>query len=127
MKNVIMLAVSGSLGTISRYGMGKLANKIFPGSFITGTFLVNIVGSFAFGFIWALANSKNILDKDISMFILVGFMGAFTTFSTFIFETGKFIKESSYMLAFLNIAAHILLGLGFMFLGLTLAKFFVKS
>ncbi len=127
MKNVILLAVSGSLGTLCRYGLNKLASNCFAGSFVTGTFIVNLVGSFAFGVIWALANSKNVLDKDISMFILVGFMGAFTTFSTFIFETGKYIKESNYLFAFGNIAVQIIVGLAFMYGGITLAKLITRS
>ncbi len=127
MKNLVFLAVSGAMGTISRYGLNVLAGKIFPESFVTGTLLANITGCFLFGFVWGLANITGVLEKEYSLFILVGFMGAFTTFSTFLFETGKFIKETNYLMALANIALQVVLGLAVMYIGMIASKMIVKA
>lgn len=127
MKNLILLAVSGAAGTISRYGLNLFADRVFPESFVTGTLLANLTGCLLFGFVWGLANISGVLEKDCSFFILVGFMGAFTTFSTFMFETGEFIKDSNYLLALANIALQTILGLAVMYVGMVASKLVARG
>jgi CrcB protein len=101
-----------------RYFLGGLVQRVAGGSFPWGTFAVNMAGCFLFGLVWALIEERSLLAPSVRFVALVGFMGAFTTFSTFMFETGALVRESQWMLAFANIALQNVVGMVFLFLGL---------
>ncbi len=122
MQKIIAIAVAGAIGTLARYWLGGLVQQIFNSSFPAGTFAVNIIGSFLFGVVWALGEERMVISTEARTVILVGFMGAFTTFSTFTFETGAFLRDSQWLLAFGNIAAQTIVGLISLFLGLALGR-----
>lgn len=103
-----LIFIAGGLGSISRYGMGLLAKQLLPAAFPWGTFLVNILGSFLFGVVWSL--SENALSAEIRLILLVGFMGAFTTFSTFIYENHQLWQSGQVLHAILNIVAQVVVG-----------------
>jgi CrcB protein len=94
-----------------------LAAKFKGGPFPLGTFLVNIIGSFLFGMIYALAQKKLHVNGEMRLILLTGFMGAFTTFSTFAFETAKMMRSAQWMLAFGNISAQVILGIAALSVG----------
>ena len=120
---LVMLSVSGALGTLARYGLSNLARVSFKNAnFPWPTLLVNVLGSFFFGVVFALVRQKNLISEETSFYVLTGFMGAFTTFSTFIFETGKLYKQYGVMWASANIALEILLGIFFLYLGYSIGK-----
>lgn len=97
---------------------------MLPASFPYGTFVVNVTGCFLFGLAWALFENRFVLAGTARIMVLTGFMGAFTTFSTFAFETSMLLRDGQWVLAFLNLAGQNLLGLSAMFGGLALAKAF---
>lgn len=124
MERVVWLAVAGAAGTLARYGLSEWVKNQFGLTFPLGTFAVNMIGSFLFGLVWALAEERGILSSEARLILLTGFMGAFTTFSTFIFDTGNFIAASQWLLAIGNVALSLVVGLACLFAGLGVGRLF---
>ncbi|MHC4871042.1 MAG: fluoride efflux transporter FluC [Planctomycetota bacterium] len=119
---IFAIAGAGALGTLCRFGLTHLAvlAKV-PANW--GTITANILGSFLFGLVYSLTPEK-FISTDMKAIILTGFMGAFTTFSTYMFECQVMIKNDQPMLAFANIAGQTLIGLAAVFGGIYLARLF---
>ncbi|MBZ0302744.1 MAG: CrcB family protein, partial [Anaerolineae bacterium] len=83
---------------------------------------VNVLGSFLFGLIWSLAEGRLAITPQTRTIILTGFMGAFTTFSTFMFETGGLMRDAQWLLAAGNVALQVTLGLICLFIGLAVGQ-----
>ncbi len=81
------LCFAGAAGTLARYGLAGLMQRLLGESFPWGTLTVNALGCFLFGVVWMLAEDRLVISGQTRFVILTGFMGAFTTFSTFAFET----------------------------------------
>ncbi len=123
MKNVLILIIGGSLGTLSRHGLGYLMHALLGQRFAWGTLTVNLIGSFIIGLLWALSEHKQLLTAETRLLIITGFCGAFTTFSTFMFESVQFVRISNdYLMAGANIFISILLGVGMVVLGMALGE-----
>lgn len=122
MSKLLLIALAGSLGTLARYGLGGLVHRLLPWPFPWGTLTVNLLGSFLFGLVWALAQERFIISSEARIIILAGFMGAFTTFSTFMFETGELLRDSQWALAAGNLLLQNLVGLVAVFAGWALAR-----
>jgi CrcB protein len=119
---LILIAVAGTVGTLSRYWLSGFTHRMFGSDFAYGTLAVNVIGCLLFGLVWALAEERMAISVLARTVILVGFMGAFTTFSTFAFETMNYVRDSQYMLAFLNVAANCLLGFAAIVSGVWIAR-----
>ncbi|THB69311.1 MAG: fluoride efflux transporter CrcB [Desulfovibrio sp.] len=119
---LFFLALAGGLGSLCRYGLSGLAQRLAGTSFPLGTFVVNAVGSFLFGLIWGALEERVGLNPEIRVIVLTGFMGAFTTFSTFAFETMSLIQHSQWWAVFANLAGQIVVGLALVFLGMALGR-----
>lgn len=83
---VFGLAAAGALGSLCRVGLSSLVGLWFP-RYPWGTLVVNLLGCFGFGLVWSLGFAQRMLSPDLRLLVLGGFMGAFTTFSTYIFDT----------------------------------------
>tara|TARA_Y100001970_G_C13589206_1_gene534677 strand:+ start:110 stop:475 length:366 start_codon:yes stop_codon:yes gene_type:complete len=118
--NFIFVFIGGALGASLRYLFSLLIPKI--GVFPISTLVVNILGSFFFGFILNFSNYRN--DSWTHYLLLVGIAGAFTTFSTFSFETVQMFKQDEYMFAILNIVLNNVVCIASIFLGMKLAESF---
>ncbi len=124
LNRLILIAAAGGLGTLARYALGILVRRLHGGDFPLSTLVVNAIGCFLFGLVWALAEGRIDLHPELRTVALVGFMGAFTTFSTFMFETSDLLQEQQYFLALGNITAHNAIGLVFLFAGLAGGRLF---
>lgn len=122
MQKMILIGAAGALGALARYGLGGLVQRYSGVTFPWGTFVVNMLGSFLFGFVWSLVEQRLVISVESRVIILSGFLGAFTTFSSFMFETSSLIGEGQWGLAALNIVGQIGLGLVAMFLGLAAGR-----
>jgi fluoride exporter len=110
-QKAMWLALAGSCGTLCRFGLCEAASKIKGVPFPLGTFAVNVLGSFVFGFLYAAAQSKFNFSPETRAILLVGFVGAFTTFSTFAFDTAKLLHTQQWMLGLANVMGQIVLGM----------------
>ncbi len=117
-----MLALAGGMGALSRYGLAGLVQRLAGGNFPVGTFCVNIFGCFLFGFVWGVLETR--LGPQFRVVVLTGFMGAFTTFSTYAFESLSLAQHGQWTLALVNILGQNVLGLLLLFGGLALGRSF---
>jgi CrcB protein len=115
-----LLAVTGALGTLARYWLDGVMQELFGTRFPWGILVVNLLGCFLFGFVWALAEERLLISGETRFIILTGFMGAFTTFSTFTFQTAEFLRDGQMGLALANVVGQIVLGMVLLFAGLAL-------
>ncbi len=95
---------------MSRYVLGGLVYRSFGTGFPYGTLAVNLLGCFVIGFLAAMAEKKFILGTDVRTFWMIGFCGAFTTFSTLIFETDGLIRDGQIARASINIVLSVVFG-----------------
>ncbi len=122
-RSVALIAIAGGAGSVARYGLHRLVTSLWTG-FPYGTLAVNVLGSLLFGLIWAATESRVASDgsnqaiDQTRLLLLVGFMGAFTTFSTFSFETVKLLEAQDYGRAVANVIVSVVLGFGALAVGL---------
>lgn len=123
---LLLVGIAGAAGALSRYLLGTLIQRAAPASatFPFGTFVVNVLGCFLFGLAWALADQRGMLSPDARFVILTGFMGAFTTFSTFIFDSNTLLQSQQMPLAIVNIAGQVVIGLLCLLAGIALGRAF---
>jgi fluoride exporter len=116
-KNLIIIMLGGSLGAISRYLIGIMAAKAWGVNFPWGTLIVNMIGCFLIGLIFALADSVRLLTPSVRLFLVTGFLGALTTFSSFSLETTNAVRAGLTLQPIMNIMLNNLGGFGLTFLG----------
>ncbi|MFW6132518.1 MAG: fluoride efflux transporter FluC [Planctomycetota bacterium] len=117
-QKLLLIALAGGLGTLARYGLGGLVQRWAGAGFPWGTAAVNMLGCFLIGAMWAMVGEHLALSGEARSVILIGFLGAFTTFSTFVGETGQLLADSEWLLAGGNILLQNTLGIIVFFLGL---------
>jgi CrcB protein len=120
--NILFVGIGGFLGSILRYLFsGYVQGLMRSAGFPYGTMAVNLLGCFVIGFLSEIAESLGAFRPETRALVFIGFLGGFTTFSTFSNETANLLRDGENLLAFGNIAVHILLGLGAVWLGRTIA------
>ena len=110
MREVLWVGVGGFVGSVARYLLGGwITNRLGPG-FPYGTFAINMTGSFILGFIMGTLEG-HVMSPIVRLSMAIGFVGAYTTFSTFTYETLRLLEDGSFLLAGLNVVASVLVGL----------------
>jgi CrcB protein len=99
------------MGALARYGLGTWIASYRPTIFPAGTFIINVTGSFAIGFLLAFSTEKFQLDPALRLLLVVGFLGSYTTFSTFEYETLKLLEEGRLLMALVYVLSSVLAGL----------------
>lgn len=123
-QRLVWLSLAGALGTLTRYGLGGFVQRLHETSFPWGTLFVNLLGCFLFGFFWSLAEERFLISSETRLIVLVGFMGAFTTFSSYIFEASQMLRGSEWLLAAINFTTQNFLGFLSLFIGQAFARLF---
>ncbi|MEM7027571.1 MAG: fluoride efflux transporter CrcB [Pseudomonadota bacterium] len=103
MLNIIFIACGGAIGALCRYGMSVGAQQLLGKGFPYGTLLVNVIGSLLIGVVYVLMIERAELSQEWRSFIIIGVLGAFTTFSTFSFETITLFESGDTSKALINI------------------------
>lgn len=121
-ERILWLSVAGTAGTLARYGLQGLVQRLAGGTFPWGTLSVNALGCLLFGLFWSLATERHLVSSEMRIVILAGFMGAFTTFSSYVFETGELLRNSQWGLAAGNFALENVIGFVALFLGVVVGR-----
>ncbi len=120
--NILSLIIGGTAGTLARYFLNHIIYHFFRTSFPYGTLTVNLTGCFILGILASLSSETLFLTYNQRLLLVTGFCGAFTTFSTFIFETDHLIRNGEALKAILNVLLSIVLGYVFFKVGGLLGK-----
>ena len=122
LQKLVLLAMAGGMGALARYGLSGFIQKISGMSFPWGTVIVNLTGCFLAGLLWSLFENRWNVSGETRTVVLVGFMGAFSTFSTFIFETGDLLRSAQWMYAAANLTIQNGIGLLALFTGMAFGR-----
>jgi len=121
-RKLVYIAVFGVLGTFFRYWLSGAVQRLVGPGFPWGTWAANILGCFLFGFVWVLAEERSLISSEMRVVLLVGFMGAFTTFSTYIFESAQIAFDAQWARLAANLIGQNMAGFAGFILGMTLGR-----
>ena len=122
MQNIMVIGIGGFIGAVARYGLALWIGQRWGRSFPLGTFVVNVSGSFLIGLLMTLMAERFAMNPQWRLLLVVGFLGAYTTFSTFEYETGSLLKDGEWAFAMLNIILSVVVGFVALKLGEGIAK-----
>ena len=120
----LLIGIGGFLGANARYLLGGWIAERYGTAFPYGTLVINVSGSFILGFFLVFVSERVFAHPHLRVFFAIGFLGAYTTFSTFSFESLALIQERSYLLAIANMVGSVLLGLTAALVGMIVARLF---
>ena len=124
MMNVLVIGIGGFVGAVARYGIAVWIGQRWGRSFPLGTFAINVSGSFLIGLLMTLMAERFTENPQWRLLLVVGFLGAYTTFSTFEYETGALLKDGEWFFAGLNVVLSVIVGFVALKLGEVMAKSF---
>ena len=119
---MLMILAGGGLGALTRYTLGSQIDKSLNLSFPIGIFCVNLIGCFFIGLLVSLFENKFIFSENLKIFLIIGFLGSLTTFSTFAFDNYNFLTQKNIILLFTNIFLTNTFGLLMVLLGIKTIK-----
>lgn len=120
--NAAAVGSGGFIGALARYGFSGLVHRQLPlAIFPYGTLLVNLLGCLLIGVLAGLAESRQLFGPQFRLFVMIGILGGFTTFSTFGFETLAMLRHADYLRAGANVGISVVAGVALVWLGYQLA------
>ena len=119
---ILLIGLGGFAGAIARYLVDGVVSDRTGGAFPWGTLVINLTGSFVLGLLFAMTAERAILPAEIRGPVMIGFLGAYTTFSTFMLESWRLVESGAWGLALVNLGGSVLLGLIAVVAGLTLGR-----
>lgn len=125
MIKIALIAIGGAVGAISRYLISGIGYRILGNGFAWGTLVVNLIGSFFIGLLWEIFENT-VVPSTFRIFLLIGFLGAFTTFSSYTLETLNFLRDNEVGLAIINILSNNIIGISLAFFGILCGKLILR-
>jgi len=119
---ILAIAGGGAVGAVARFLVSTGVYRLFGRDFPWGTLVVNVFGSFGMGLLFVLLLERSLIGPEARAAILVGFLGSFTTFSTFSLETLTLVEQGEMLRALLNVAASVLLCVAACWAGIIAAR-----
>jgi len=120
--DALMVGAGGFVGSILRYAVSGLVHRLMPlATFPFGTLAVNAAGCLVIGVLGGISESRHAVGHDMRLFLFLGLLGGFTTFSSFGYETLALMRDGETARAAANVALHLVTGLGLAWAGYTLA------
>ncbi|PKB83377.1 MAG: hypothetical protein BZY88_02045 [SAR202 cluster bacterium Io17-Chloro-G9] len=120
----LLVALGGAIGSVLRYGVGRLAVSYLGPSTVLDTLFVNITGSFALGLFITIALERSPVPQDLRSLVVVGFLGGYTTFSTLSYEAVRLAESGELLRAGASLGGNVVLGLLAAYLGIIAARSF---
>ena len=124
LSQIFAIMIGGAMGAAMRYLVSNGVYSLLGRDFPYGTLAVNVIGSFLMGILTVLLVERGDVDPLLKLAILVGFLGAFTTFSTFSMDTLALIEKGALMVAFFNMMGSVIICVSAVWLGMIMAKQF---
>jgi fluoride exporter len=121
-ERLLLLAAAGAAGALARYGLSGLIQNLEGSSFPWGTLGVNLTGCFAAGLLFGLFETRWAVSGEARVIVFIGFLGAFTTFSSFMLETTELARDAQWLSAAGNLLLQNVLGLTALYVGLVLSR-----
>jgi CrcB protein len=118
----LVVGIGGFLGAAGRYLLGGAIYRWLPATFPWATFVINVTGCFGIGLVVALAEERMVFGPSLRLFLAVGVLGGYTTFSSFGYETMVLVRDGSFGWAAFNVVAQVALGLLAVWAGATAAR-----
>jgi CrcB protein len=122
MRNFLVVGAGGFLGAMARYGVNLVVARFWTIDFPLATLLINVSGSFILGLFSTLAAERLEIDPRLRLFVATGFVGAYTTFSTFEYETQRLAEAGALWWGFVNVVTSVAVGFAAVQLGVWLAR-----
>lgn len=122
MKDILVISIGAIVGANARWMLSRYAARLIGPAFPYGTLFINVTGSFIVGFFMIWATERVLIDPRWRLLVVVGFCGAYTTFSSFAFETMSFFEHGQWLLMWTNFLSNNLLCLGAAVAGMALAR-----
>jgi CrcB protein len=119
---IVGIAVAGALGALARYGLEGFVSTRTGGGFPWGTFVVNVTGAFVLGLVFTVLTERWTADPWLRSTLTIGFLGAYTTFSTLSFESYRLLEGGAVGLAVANLFGSCAAGLGAVYVGVVLGR-----
>ena len=119
---LVLVGLGGFAGAVLRWLVDGWVSERNPTAFPFGTLVINLTGSFLLGALFAWVIERDVLPPDVRLPLMVGFLGAYTTFSTFMLESWRLVEEGAYGLAAANLAGSVVLGLVAVVAGLAVGR-----
>ena len=120
--SLILIGLGGFAGALARYLVDGVVVDRTGAGFPWGTLVINVSGSFALGLLFAVTTERALLPAEIRGPVMIGFLGAYTTFSTFMLESWRLVESGAWALAIANLGGSLLLGLVAVVAGMTLGR-----
>ena len=118
----LLVLIGGGTGAMARYAAGSAIMTRFGGTFPLGTLVINVTGSFLIGFLMTMLTERFKLDPNWRLLLVVGFLGGYTTFSSFEWETYSTLGDGARWMGALNVVSSVMLGYAAVWLGAILAR-----
>lgn len=120
--HLVVIGLGGFAGAIARYAVDGWVSTLVRGSFPWGTLLVNASGSLLIGLLFAVMTERALIPAELRGPLMIGFLGAYTTFSTLALESWRLLEDGAWLLALANLGGSVVIGIAAVLIGIAIGR-----